>query len=212
LVFESIARRVPLPNTAVIALVLVIVSALAVTFNNPYDWFNWTEEPVFSAHTSSDFPRNLGFQLSSAEYAFYSRIHSDALRAAAVSGKGPDATVFSYPNIPTAATASGLKSYTAVKCSVLWFDTCPNEQAAADLITFKKSPPNVVIWAPIPSAMIRANEQTFVHGRSALEDWESYRIHEVAVGKWRTIDSFVSPLSNGWTTHVYAVVRTPAHH
>ena len=205
LVCEGIARRFPLRNIAVLVLALVMVSTLVVTFNNPYNWFNWSEEAVFSAHTSSDLPQNFGFQLSLPESALYARIHSGALRAAKASGKGGDATVFSYPNIPTAATATGLKNYTAIKCSVLWFDTCPNEQAAADLVAFKMHPPNVIIWEPIPSVLMRANERTFVHGRSALEDWEIYRIHEVAAGRWRQIDKFVSPLSNGWTTYVYSV-------
>ena len=130
----------------------------------------------------------------------------DALRAATLTGKGSSATVFSYPNIPTAATATGLQNYTGIKCVVLWFDTCPNNQAAADLVTFASNPPNVIIWEPIPPSMMAGNEVTFVRGRSALEDWENYRLHEVATGKWVQIDSFVSPLSNGWTTYVYAVV------
>lgn len=210
MVFVDLGRRVPVMNLAYAWLLAIAISTAAVVANNPYAWFNWSEQSVLSTHRSSLFPNNYGFQLSSPEYAFYARVRADARRAAVVSGAGRrKATVFSYPNIPTAATTTGLREYSSVKCSVLWFDTCPNNQAAEDLRSFERTPPDVVIWEPIPQTVMTGNEKVFVHGRSALEDWESYRLREVANGAWRQVDKFVSPQSQGWTTYVYAVMQPP---
>ncbi len=206
LVFRHISRRLPLVNVVTVALVLSTVSTLAITLNNPYTWFNWTENGVLVADEPVDVPHAAGFQVSAPAHDIYQRIHSSAVRAAQLSGKGKDATVFSFPNIPMAAVSSGLKNYSGTRCIVLWFDTCPNDQAARDLNAFKKNLPSVIIWGPIPYGLVETNERIFVHGHSALQDWEGYRVWAATNGRWRLVDKIQSPQLKNWSIYVYAVV------
>jgi hypothetical protein len=208
LLLSEVAARYRIPNFTGVWPVLLSISALTVTLISPYSWFNWSELGVLSPHTSSHLPNAYGFQLTSADYSYYGRVDQDADLAALLSGAGPRATVFSFPNIVTAATTTGLANYTAIKCVLLWFDTCPNAQAASDLRTFEKDPPNVVIWDPIPSVYVTANEKTFVRGKSALVAWNAYRLQEVDVGAWCQVDAWSPSIENGWETAVYAVLPT----
>lgn len=207
LMFGRLLRNRPIQNPIPIWVALIVISLVAQTTFNPYQWNQWTEGNIFAPHSSSHLPGLYGFQLSENDLYTYNRIRTDSSIAAIASGAAKNATVYSYPNEPTASIASGLKIYAGIKCSELWFDTCPNNQAALDLISFEKSPPNVIIWMPIDAGNMAFNESIFTHGTSALEGWESFRLLEVARGRWKLIDSFSTPATNGSQIYVYAVLK-----
>ena len=182
-----------------------IFSATALTLQSPYAWFNWSEPSLLVKHTDSHLPRNYGFQLSDEVASYYSEVKAGSQKAAEVSGAGSQSTVFSFSNIPNAAEASGLDNYALLMCPVLWFDVCPNSIANNDLVTFKKHPANVVIWQTMPTAYLIGDEKQWVHGSSALRNWEAYEESQVKSGTWVEVANFNSPISNGWQTQIFAI-------
>jgi hypothetical protein len=186
---------------------LTSIGFVGLTLMTPYAWFNWSESDLLhnrfvAINSSNPVPGNYGLWMSPSTYKTYSKLAFVGQRVKISNASFP-LTVFSFPNIPNFAVATGLVPYDKLRCSVLWFDVCPNAVASKDLQVFKKTEPSLIVWQDIPESLIQGNEKAFVHGRSALREWIAYKDQKVKEGDWHLIDSFTAPSSNGWRTELY---------
>lgn len=204
---RGLGRRPFLPPlvAAVCVSTLAFVGAVVAT---PYSWFGWQEQSLLSGPrtwASSGYLR--GIALSPGSAAVYQQLADAERDAAELSGAG-DPRVFTFPNVPAAASLTDLRPYGGLPCVVLWFDVCPNAMAEDSLEQFTRDPAEVIVWTDPPEDITRSHETNFIRGRSALRDWIGYRNAEVLARRWVVVDTVPVTESspNRWPITVYARV------
>lgn len=177
----------------------------------PYSWFGWKEESLLNGPRSWSAEGYLsGIALSPQSKGVYDRLGRAETVGAELSG-AQDPTLFTFPNLPGAASLTALRPYGGLPCVVLWFDVCPNELAEKSLERFSRNPAQVIVWTDPPEEVIGSDEATFIRGRSAIRDWLGYRNAEVLARRWVLVDTIPVTTSspNRWPISVYSVDPAP---
>ena len=198
-------------RTLVLAVVLMSVFFLSyTTILAPYLWWGWREPPLSltQGRTVSSLPYARGLLLSQEVEHFYRGVQEDVDRAWAVS-RVPATGVFAFPNYPATVATSGRRPYSLLYCSVQWFDVCPPVYGLRDVKTFRKAPPNVVVWAEPGELAFSVHLWVYGNKGVSLRLWNQLRAEAVIRGDWELIATHpvteTSP--NTTTVFVYAVLR-----
>ena len=190
-----------------IVLLFSTISAIGKTLDTPYSWWGWTEPSVFQQNRIVvDGGYYKGLPVTQAQQTFMKLIAKYESEAASLSPITP-VTLYSFPNIIMTQSLTSITNYSGLSCLIAWFDLCPDTLAREDLEKFKDNPPSVVVWSQPTEGAFLVHEKLFLRSRSALRDWNNYRLSQFEKGSWKLV-GYVPPSDmNLWPIQIYAVMQ-----
>jgi hypothetical protein len=157
----------------------------------PYSWWALKEPRLEAKKKELNFGRLRGISVNESEFLFWNRLDK-------VLKTKPLPEIFAGPNIAGIPYMLGRK--TAVNnCVIVWWDVCPEDYAAQDLIWLKENTPSLMLWLSPPEYVMQGHEDGFRNGeKSAIREMDIWIKESITQGRLRVLDDI--PLSNNEST------------
>jgi hypothetical protein len=195
--------------SAVASMLIIVTSTLLLnlqTIVTPYSWWGWNSPSIINQNrVTIEEGYYKGLVVTQDQDNFMKKIAEYEMKAAQLSTIKPT-TLYSFSNIPMTQSLTGITNYTGLNCVIAWFDLCPNQLAAADLIKLSRKPPSVVVWSQPGEDAFLVHEELFLKQKSVLRNWNDYRIAQVKSGSWKLVGQISPSTMNWWPIEIYAVV------
>ena len=188
-------------------LLFTTISLVGKALHNPYSWWGWNEPSVFHENrilVGSGYYK--GLPVTQEQHTLIKLIASFETKAALLSPIRPT-TLFSFSNIPMTQSITPIANYSELNCTIVWFDLCPDELVKKDLQKFKVNPPSVIVWSQPTEDAFFVHEKLFTKQRSALRDWDVYRLSQIENGSWKLVGTIPPSSMNWWPIQIYAVMQ-----
>lgn len=195
--------------SSVVSMLIVVASTLLLnlqTIVTPYSWWGWNSPSITTQNrVTIEDGYYKGLVVTQDQDILMKQIAEYEMKAAKLSTIRPT-TLYSFPNISMTQSLTSMTNYTGLNCVIAWFDLCPNQLAASDLMKLSRKPPSVVVWSQPGEDVFLVHEELFLKQKSVLRNWSEYRNAQVKSGSWKLIGQIPPSTMNWWPIEIYAVV------
>ncbi len=191
----------------VVVFTLVLATLIGSVFRTklePYEWFGIKIEPqAWKAPQKVPLNPSLNhFNLSGVERRYYDKLYSSMERlpknSSVVFGPQSAGLIELHQNL----------NPVELRCPIIWWDVCPEELAAADVMSIKSNPPDVLVWNIPPVWVTDFHERVFRAGRvSAIREVDTWIKSEIQSGRYEVVSTLYPDFGgekspDNWVTYV----------
>lgn len=206
LLFEKLVEHESILGWVVV-LTLVFAALIGSVFRTklePYEWFGIKVEPQ-AWKIPQQVPLNpylSHFNLSGVERRYYDKLYT------AIESLPKNSSVVYGPQSAGLIELHPKLNPVDLRCPIIWWDVCPEVLAAADVMSIKSNPPDLLVWNIPPVWVTDFHERVFRAGRvSAIREIDNWIKSEIQSGRYEVVitlypDFGGTKSTDNWMTYV----------